>query len=151
MIRTKGLREWSAEKAATLRDLMTLVNEQVMPALSTMQTAWNRELIPSLVRMDKTLLRATGNVVVLTTESMTMDIDTALLLVDCSAGDVTVTLPDPTTAWRRMAIKKFDATANKVLVVAPAGSAIDGMSGKNLTIQYNWLTVLSDSAQYWQV
>lgn len=59
-----------------------------------------------------------------------------ILIVDASAGTVTITLPDVRASEQKVIrVKKIDATANAVNVV-PTSGTIDGAANKSTTTQY---------------
>lgn len=68
--------------------------------------------------------------------------------VDCSAGDVTVTLPDAaTTKNYSYHIKKTDSTANVVNIVPVAGQ-IDGDTSAVISQQYTNILAVSNGVDY---
>lgn len=71
-----------------------------------------------------------------------------LVLVNATAGPVTVTVPVAASAvtWT----KKTDASANAV-TVAPASGQLDGGTGVNVTGQYETLTVVGDGTNGWVI
>ncbi|AOR77223.1 hypothetical protein [Novosphingobium resinovorum] len=71
-----------------------------------------------------------------------------LILVDATAGNVTVTMPAPQNG-RQLCVKRIDASANTVSIAAAAN--IDGAASKAITPQYASLTVMCDGATWWIV
>ena len=72
---------------------------------------------------------------------------TQCLAVDCTAGDVTVTLPALSAG--NYNIKKVDASLNVVIIDAGAnGSTLDGAASRNLTTRYDNLTINSDNNEW---
>ena len=69
------------------------------------------------------------------------------ILVDTTAGDVTVTLPANGLTYR---IKRITAGAN-TLTVATAAGDIDGAATATIATQYESITLKSDGADYWIV
>lgn len=69
------------------------------------------------------------------------------VLVDSTAGDVTVTLP-VSVAGLEFVIKKTDSTTNLVIVEGAGATpeTIDGSSTAELTIQYESITVIGDGS-----
>jgi hypothetical protein len=78
--------------------------------------------------------------------------DNSLILVDATAGPVTITLPDVTTVINgyRSVVKKIDASVNAVTVkdgnVTPA--TIDGAASVALTFQYSTLSVEGNQVKW---
>lgn len=78
-------------------------------------------------------------------------VDTALTVqdnyveVDATAGNITITLPDPRNAMGHepVVIKKIDATTNWVAVTSAASQTIDGANTRYLTGQYDTMTVIA--------
>lgn len=78
-----------------------------------------------------------------TTAVTLVDAD-GLVLVDCTGGGVTITLP-PASAGnrgRRWAIKKVDSTANNVTIAAASGDTIDGSTTQAWNTQWHTVWVL---------
>lgn len=96
--------------------------------------------------------------------STTVTIDDAIILVDATAGPVTITLPDPrvvgygfgpyaanyqrrtTSSGLRYTIKKIDSSANAVTVAGPAGATFEGATTLSLTTQWQAANLLSAKA-----
>lgn len=73
--------------------------------------------------------------------------DDYLLLVDATAGAVTVTLPAVALSNRRvLVVKKVDASANAVTVDGDAAETIDGAASQSLTGQWDALTLACNGA-----
>jgi len=70
--------------------------------------------------------------------------------VDTTAGNVTITLPDPTTmaADTIFTVKRTTAGANTLTVQAESGT-IDGAATHLIPTQYASYSYVSDGAQYW--
>jgi len=84
----------------------------------------------------------------ITTNSSVVDTD-AILLVDTSAGDVTLTLPAAhTREGMEFIFKKIDSSSNDVIVATESGELIDGGATKSITTQYNFMKVVSDNANW---
>lgn len=70
-------------------------------------------------------------------------------LVDTTGGNVTVTLPDPSTVvGREFMVKRKDASGNTLTVDTASGN-IDGVSSKTIASQYDVLRLKSDGTDYW--
>lgn len=75
-----------------------------------------------------------------------------LVLVDATAAQFTVTLPTNPTAGMQVAVKKTDATANKVIVISGSAATIDGDSSGVLLGQNSAGTFVYDSSSTsWKV
>lgn len=75
-----------------------------------------------------------------------------LILVNATAANVTIGLPDATTmVGKRVIVKKTDSTANSVTLDALWGGNIDGAAGQTITTQYGRVGVQSDGAGWWIV
>jgi hypothetical protein len=80
----------------------------------------------------------------------TLTLDDGILLVDATAGAVTVTLPDVRrAAGRSFFTKKADVSGTAVTVSSSA--LIDGATTYALTVQFQSVTVLSDGTTWWVV
>ena len=73
-----------------------------------------------------------------------------LLLVDATAGAVTVTLPAAADSDGAYIItKKIDASANAVTVDGNGAETIDGAANIALAAQYDAVTVFCDGSTWW--
>lgn len=94
----------------------------------------------------------TSNVRTLTANASLNLIDHTVL-VNASAGPVTITLPDPNASWggkranqgRIYVIKKIDASANAVTIATAAARTIDGAATISLTSQWQKVQVQADT------
>jgi len=85
-----------------------------------------------------------GNYIVLATD--------VYLLVDASGGNLTVTLPDPSTIPGQLfVVKKLDATGFTVTVVGVGGELIDGQASQVISDQYVALAALSNGVLWYLV
>lgn len=76
--------------------------------------------------------------------------DDAVIAVDASGGDVTVTLPTATAMkGRTYYVKKTDSTTNLVFVQAFGVQTIDGQNIQHLAIQWESMQVVSDGVSGW--
>lgn len=74
-----------------------------------------------------------------------------LILADCSAGNITLSLPDAATMpGKLLTVKKADVTAYTVTVDANGGDEIDGLGGVTLERQYTRFGLMSTGAG-WQI
>lgn len=68
-----------------------------------------------------------------------------LILVNASAGPVTITLPATAgTSGSPVIVKKIDSSLNKVIIVPDTGNLIDGFSNKELLLRNNSSTIISN-------
>ena len=78
--------------------------------------------------------------------------DDALILVDASAGAVTLTLPAAAAAAnRRLVVKKIDASGNAVTLDPNGAETIDGAASQAITGQYDALAIACDGTAWWIV
>jgi len=77
----------------------------------------------------------------------------SVILVDTSAGNVEVTLPDPTEVVRsEYVIKKITSGTETLSVVADGGANIDGASSySTAATTFPTVRVFSDGTQYWSI
>ena len=74
------------------------------------------------------------------------------LLVNCTNGAVTITLPAASNnSGRIVTIKKTDATANAVTVARTGADTIDGATAQTIGTQYMALTFQSDGTSWWVI
>jgi hypothetical protein len=69
-------------------------------------------------------------------------------LLDCSAGDMMVTLPDTAPAGTRFILKRVNAGGNGIDIVAGVAD-IDGISSQGMASQYSYKDVVFDGTNYW--
>jgi len=73
-----------------------------------------------------------------------------LILADCAAGAVTITLPAAAISLGRYLVaKKVDAGGNAMTLDGNASETIDGATTKATTTQYVALTLFCDGAGWW--
>ncbi len=73
-----------------------------------------------------------------------------LLLVDATAGAVTITLPAASSSSGMVLIvKKTDSGANAVTVDANGAETIDGVTTVGLTTQYDSVKIQCDGTEWW--
>jgi hypothetical protein len=70
------------------------------------------------------------------------------ILADATSGNRTMTLPTAVGAWQEFTIKKKDSSANTVTVATTSSQTIDGASTYVISTQYESVTVVSDSANW---
>lgn len=74
-----------------------------------------------------------------------------IVLVNATAGPVTITLPDATTVQAGYRIKKTDATSNAVTVATVSSQTIDGASTMTIATQYATGDIASDGANWFDL
>lgn len=84
------------------------------------------------------------------TTNTTLGTSNGYVLVDCTSGAVTVTLPAATTR-KRYHIKKIDSSVNAVTVDADGSDTIEGSGTTSLSSQYNSVTLYSDGVSTWYI
>jgi hypothetical protein len=85
------------------------------------------------------------------TASYTASILDCVLLVDSTAGNVTVTLPSVTSnrvLSKVYVIKRMNAGANTITVAAASGQTIDGAASKSLASQYDTLRIIGTASEW---
>jgi hypothetical protein len=86
------------------------------------------------------------------TASGSVEPGTSVVLVDATAGAVTITLPAANvSAGRSITVKKTDASVNAVTIDGSGAETIDGATTKSLPAQYDSVTVFCDGTQWWIV
>lgn len=75
--------------------------------------------------------------------------DAFLVLVDASAGPITVTLQRADGfGGKRFCVKKIDASVNAVTIVPIAGQTIDGLTSVELSVEGEEIELISDNENY---
>jgi len=75
-----------------------------------------------------------------------------LVLFDCSTGNITATLPAVATNNGKMfMLKKIDSTGNQVKIVTPGTEVIDGEDEVILSLQWQYVTIVSDGVDWFIV
>ncbi|MCL6296729.1 beta strand repeat-containing protein, partial [Jejuia spongiicola] len=72
--------------------------------------------------------------------------DDATILIDATAGSVTVTLPTPVLG-KKYVVKKIDATVNS-MVLNGAGATIDGAATRTTTVPYQTFVLQNDGTNW---
>lgn len=73
-----------------------------------------------------------------------------ILLVDATAGPVTISLP-PATVGRTLAIKKLDSSANAVTIAANGAETIDDAATMVISTQYHSRTLWGVAGAWWVI
>jgi hypothetical protein len=81
--------------------------------------------------------------------SYTCSATQSAILVNAAAGNVTVTLATAVGATFNCIIKRIDASANTVNVVATNPQTIDGQTSKGIQYQYTSANFKSDNSNWW--
>lgn len=85
----------------------------------------------------------------LVTESTTVGLSDGTVLVDTTAGEVVITLPDPATVTgQRFTVKRTD-TGTASAVINAAGSSVEKAASIYLFLRFSSVTLVSDGAEYW--
>lgn len=72
-----------------------------------------------------------------------------IILVDCTSGAVTITLPSAVgLSGKSYVIKKIDASGNAVTVDGQGSETIDGSGTKSLSSQWDYVKVISDGVNF---
>lgn len=86
------------------------------------------------------------------TVSLTIAPTDRVILVDATAGPVTVTLLSATAFGKaELFVKKIDSSANAVTVAVAGADTIDGAATATLTSQYASTDIISDGVSKWSV
>ena len=86
------------------------------------------------------------------TSNTSLTTSDCLVLVDATAGNVTIDLaPVAGKEGSEVIVKKVDSSVNTVTVDANGSETIDGTTTKVLTTQYESIRVASDGATWWVV
>lgn len=86
------------------------------------------------------------------TASAVVSIRDGTVLVDATAGAITMTLPAAADASGMVvSVKKIDGSVNAVTIDGNGAETIDGAATKVLAAQYNVSTVHCDGTQWWIV
>lgn len=108
----------------------------------------NRELVPVIREMRTSINRRDGGWVAIT-EDYIATLDDQFIKADCTAGIVTVTLPDAASCQSRVwYFFKTDGSANQLRVVPPTGQLISGLTVVAISSSGS-MTIISDGANYW--
>jgi len=86
------------------------------------------------------------------TSNYTMNINDAIILVDATAGNVTITL-QPALQWeqKKLTIKKIDASVNTVTIDADSAELIDGATTKVISAQYVTVNLTAQGGAVWVI
>ncbi len=73
------------------------------------------------------------------------------ILVDCTSGAVTITMPSASTAGKRITVVKTDASANKVTVQRAASDTLAGATSFKIGLQYDSADMVSNGGTLWHI
>jgi hypothetical protein len=116
---------------------------------ATAVSYWINRLVTPILRA---LLSAVNKLVgdaITVTEDTTLSGTEGLVLVDASAGPVSVVLSKPTELFHLLIVQKVDATANAVTVAAPGTFTLNGAAGLPLAAQYDRLLIVADDSAFY--
>jgi hypothetical protein len=108
----------------------------------------NRILVPLLRSLLGNVNRLSGTAIAKDTDA-TLDGSELFVLVDATAGPVSIELARPAAVFRPVVVQKKDASANAVTVVAPTGATINGAASSTLAAQWDRLILLADDTAYY--
>lgn len=112
--------------------------------------AWIRTLNLRLKELSGVVSR--GHKSVAKTAAYTLGWSDELVLVDATAGAVTITLPPAAQSrGQRVVVKKTDASGNAVTVDGSGAETIDGAATAALAAQYDSVDIQSDGTSWWKV
>lgn len=108
----------------------------------------NRITVPLLRALLSSVNRLSGDVSP-AFEDMTLDGSEGFVPVDATAAPVVITLSAPNALFHTVIVQKIDASANNVIVQAPAGVSIISAGGLILAAQGDRLIVVSDETTFY--
>jgi hypothetical protein len=85
------------------------------------------------------------------TSSTSVDGGDFIILVDASAGDVTLSLPAASLRKHMLEVKKIDNTVNKAIIDAAGSDTIDGDTTLELLYLDEAVPIVSDGVSEWNV
>lgn len=109
----------------------------------------DREVTPVLRQARKIINDRIGSLVKVTAD-YTVAPGIQVVLCDCTAGAITVTLPNPSRTTMRIGVKKIDSSGSAV-TVSSSGATIDGAASATLSAANDSIEVVSDGEDYWQL
>lgn len=100
--------------------------------------------------MGQTNIDVLGTVTAAKAATFTVDDSAGTFLCDATAAPVVVNLPLAASAkYRRITVKKIDASANAVTLDGSGAETIEGAATLATTTQYKAYTVQSDGTTWW--
>lgn len=84
------------------------------------------------------------------TADTTLDTDNVFVTVDCTSGNVTITLPSAATltAGRYFVIQRIDGSVNTVTIDADGAETINGAATKAIASQWDGIRVVCDGTNW---
>jgi hypothetical protein len=131
-------------------DRRTKITEQGGPPTLEFQILWQA----LRTELDRLATAAASRVIPFREMDATGNAEVAdyLLLVDATAGAVTVNLPPAVDAYGALlVVKKVDASGNAVTLDADGSETIDGATTTALAAQYDKVSVACDGVTWWKV
>ena len=107
----------------------------------------NFEVLPVVRAMRESVNQLSGELATVTT-SGTLNDTIGWLLVDATAGPITVTLPLASAVYRPIVVMKVDASANAVTVQGQSPSTVNGGT-LSIGTQYAGRMIMSDLVNFW--
>lgn len=105
-----------------------------------------QEVVNSLATRDSIRAVRIATVTVNTTLTSAHD----MVLVDCTYGDITITIPAASTyPFKQYWIKKVDTTNHKVKVKCSSTDKLDNATEWLITYRYDTMSIVSDGADEW--
>lgn len=142
----------TAAEAFTTTTNYTFKLPQVNNAID--QNLWGDELNGNFTSLDSLLKTATNDVTAALSVDTVIDAtyQNKMILVDATAGSVTITLLPSATAGSgfKVGVKKVDSSVNTVTVKGNASELIDAANTLVLTNQYNQVTVINNATQWYE-
>ena len=93
-------------------------------------------------------IRAVRIITVTTNITLTSSHD--MVLVDCTAGDITITIPAASAyPFKQYWIKKEDGSRHKVIVKCSGTDKLDNYAEWYITYRYDTMSIVSDSVDEW--
>lgn len=114
-------------------------------------TTWRQRGLGQLRFKDTNALFASQDTGKPVTSARAVDPADTVLLCDCSAGNVTLTLPPAANARGAYRIKKTDASLNIVTIASAGSETIDDSPTQTINDQYDSLDIVSDRANWYIV
>lgn len=81
----------------------------------------------------------------------TAKVHDTIILVDASAGPVTITLPKANAKGLHLSIKKIDSSENAVLIKTQAGETIEGNANCSITVKFGWYSIVAAGNNMWVI
>lgn len=117
---------------------------------------YNRQVIDSIMGIIETAINRAADGYLFPVTKITADysvsINDSIIIADCTAGAITITLK-PAREWeqKRITIKKIDSTANALTIDGYSTELIDGALTKATTTQYGSYELVSQGGAVWIV